>query len=711
VNHLSQWVHPGWIEDLRISVAGTFNESVKRRGLLIDVRKFNRDQTIFDTMRCSGVPLWFWWGNEKERFAVNQSFISKLQPKSDIVNQALAWFKNPPSLPQRYDDHVYEGDQDSSSVTTAMTSTFFPESSLTSVTSQGSVIEPETAAIQHDNGRHSNNDWQSFFARQERSNSEIYGRASSKERQQWDNRRRQADEGMEPGARGATVYEWEEDDSGNFIRKRVERRRVGDIFHTYGPTHKRFDPIRNEWDLHYGFDPDTPAPYDSDGDSDDGYLHPDNPRPDLAISADAEPEKIAQTFLDDMRETYRVARNEMVVWKCPTHELTVVMRRRYGLRLTGGVSVPLPPEYEPFTNHKLTGTILHANLPRNKSMVDNLNLAVWLICNARFEHMTFGLNTLWDLSASSSTPLANHRDFWYRKVTRQEGGSETVSWVLGAYGFQFPVWHLLVRDATTVLELLRVLHLHPSDSTTSPQLALLTHVIGTGIPFSRVIASDYDLGPPVILPRHLFPSQSLHILGADDKKTTLGPRWPQYIPDVDEYRTYWAKLKDFLQGPRGHLAFMMGGIIWRLAIHALGIEGAHSTVQCGAVVRAPGNQFEEGYDELEMLSPIELEFICGTYRIYTGIGMQTKHSSWWPPHHSWKKNGLDLGFWTPSAEDWFQKRIVTIHNNPSSALKTPSQWTNVLKHHKAQVNNFREGSNRAAQDILSNGLRHPAGVP
>jgi hypothetical protein len=695
VNHLSTWVHPGWMEDLRISVAGTFNESVKRRGLLIDVSKYDRDQIIFDTMKRSGVPMWFWWGDQSKKFTIKQSFISELQPTSEAVRQALSWFHKPPSLPQRNDDHVYEDDQESSSVTTAMMSTFFPETCSTSATS---VIEPDAAAIQHDIGQHPNNDWQSFFTERERSNAEIYNRASPKDLQKWENRRRQADQGMEPGAKGAVVYEWEEDDSGVFIRNRVERARVGDIFHTYGPSHKRFDPIRNEWDLHYAFDPDTPAPYDSDSDGDDGYPGPD---PVLAIGADAEVEQIAQTFLEDMRETYRVAKNEMATWKFPTRELTEVMQRRYGLRLTGDVSVPAPPDYEPFIIPKLTGTILHLDLPRDKSTMDNLNLAVWLICNARFGNMTFGSNTLWDLSGLSSTPLiVNHRDLWHREVTRREGGSEAVSWVIGAYGYVYPVWHLLVADATTVLELLRVLH--SSDSQTNPMSALLIHVVSTGIPFSRVIASGYDLGTPSRLPRHLFPNQSLHVVGANDEGTTLGPRWPQYVPDDDEYRTYWVKLNNFLEGPRGHLAFMMGGIIWRLAIHALGIEAAMTAVQCGAVVRASGNSSGGGYDELETLSPIELEFICGTYRIYTGIGMQTKHASWWPPHHSWSNSGLDLGFWTPNAEEWFQKRIEAIRDNPRSALKTPTQWNNTLKYYKAQVNNFREGSNRAAQIYLSN---------
>ncbi|KAI0683245.1 hypothetical protein BC835DRAFT_1236207, partial [Cytidiella melzeri] len=34
--------------------------------------------------------------------------------------------------------------------------------------------------------------------------------------------------------------------------------------------------------------------------------------------------------------------------------------------------------------------------------------------------------------------------------------------------------------------------------------------------------------------------------------------------------------------------------------------------------------------------------------------------SWWPIHNTWLDSGLNVGFWSQEAEDWFQKRLKDI---------------------------------------------------
>jgi hypothetical protein len=59
------------------------------------------------------------------------------------------------------------------------------------------------------------------------------------------------------------VFEWDAID-GFLIRTKVDRRDIERTWGLYGPSHKRFDPIANEWDLCYDFDPNTNAPTDDD---------------------------------------------------------------------------------------------------------------------------------------------------------------------------------------------------------------------------------------------------------------------------------------------------------------------------------------------------------------------------------------------------------------------------------------------------------------
>ncbi|KAF8234282.1 hypothetical protein L208DRAFT_1262528 [Tricholoma matsutake] len=53
------------------------------------------------------------------------------------------------------------------------------------------------------------------------------------------------------------------------------------------------------------------------------------------------------------------------------------------------------------------------------------------------------------------------------------------------------------------------------------------------------------------------------------------------------------------------------------------------------------------------LSDDKLDLILGVYKVFTGIGIQESHMSWWPKHSIWAKSGLDMGYWSESLERWF----------------------------------------------------------
>ncbi|KAF8583274.1 hypothetical protein K439DRAFT_1299009, partial [Ramaria rubella] len=52
--------------------------------------------------------------------------------------------------------------------------------------------------------------------------------------------------------------------------------------------------------------------------------------------------------------------------------------------------------------------------------------------------------------------------------------------------------------------------------------------------------------------------------------------------------------------------------------------------------------------------------------------------SWWPKQSMWNSGFLNVGYWSPDCETWFQSRLVLIHSN-SAPLRTAMQWKNALK--------------------------------
>ncbi|KIJ24889.1 hypothetical protein M422DRAFT_119477, partial [Sphaerobolus stellatus SS14] len=50
----------------------------------------------------------------------------------------------------------------------------------------------------------------------------------------------------------------------------------------------------------------------------------------------------------------------------------------------------------------------------------------------------------------------------------------------------------------------------------------------------------------------------------------LGIRSPEYQPVMTDYQAYILLRNIFLRSPRGRLALLSGGILWRLAIEVIG---------------------------------------------------------------------------------------------------------------------------------------------
>ncbi|KAF8220650.1 hypothetical protein L208DRAFT_1114604, partial [Tricholoma matsutake] len=132
------------------------------------------------------------------------------------------------------------------------------------------------------------------------------------------------------------------------------------------------------------------------------------------------------------------------------------------------------------------------------------------------------------------------------------------------------------------------------------------------IPFKTCIAVNYQiaLDRPVVL--------------------GLGYCLSGYVPSKRDYETYESIQNRFLSSPPARAAVLKGGIIWRLAKEAI-LESAVLS-RPSTEVYSTGAMFQSNWGIFldDGLSDDELDFISGVYKVFTGIGVQESHMSWWP---------------------------------------------------------------------------------
>ncbi|KAJ7029515.1 hypothetical protein C8F04DRAFT_962835 [Mycena alexandri] len=59
-------------------------------------------------------------------------------------------------------------------------------------------------------------------------------------------------------------------------------------------------------------------------------------------------------------------------------------------------------------------------------------------------------------------------------------------------------------------------------------------------------------------------------------------------------------------------------------------------------------------------------------------GWQKKEISWWPKPAAFFHSGLNIGWWSPDCELWFQKRLREIKQNRAE-LWTQVEWKNKIQ--------------------------------
>ncbi|KAJ7666076.1 hypothetical protein DFH06DRAFT_984622 [Mycena polygramma] len=146
-------------------------------------------------------------------------------------------------------------------------------------------------------------------------------------------------------------------------------------------------------------------------------------------------------------------------------------------------------------------------------------------------------------------------------------------------------------------------------------------------------------------------------------------RYVGHQPTALDYADYETRRNTFFRSPRGRAALFAGGIIGRLAR-----RNVPENIAC---LRPPDEVFESGvrlwggqgqtayWDDA--LTEDEIDLICGVYVV--AIGQQKKAVSWWPKPSAFSSSGLNIGWWSPDCERWFQNRSKEIIHQQAEAYR------------------------------------------
>lgn len=185
------------------------------------------------------------------------------------------------------------------------------------------------------------------------------------------------------------------------------------------------------------------------------------------------------------------------------------------------------------------------------------------------------------------------------------------------YKFIFPddkthsSWTLWISRATDALHCIRKLDGYS-------ELEVADFLIQHGIPFST----------KTLISHRSFPIAPLTIRQPDYAQQIFC-RSPGHVFDANDYRAYQSRCRDLLNKPHGRAALLQGGILWRIALDILSVDGALQGPSTDVLAYGRGSYLSvddigdpdtlssEGYWDDE-LDEEELNILSGLYLCETG---------------------------------------------------------------------------------------------
>ncbi|KAJ6580103.1 hypothetical protein DFH09DRAFT_1444522 [Mycena vulgaris] len=509
-------------------------------------------------------------------------------------------------------------------------------------------------AVEPGSGQRQGEHMADFFLRRQKVQQEKAVHETPDARARREQRERDVLKGGSPGKGGPRVFIWEEID-GHYIWQAAGRSKYASYWNDHGPEQRRYDSYYNEWDLceDFGDDPSD--------DEDANYLVPLQIEEDILADYQMLPETEGGGMEDG--EVYSseadLKRIHGIPDLPPATGSDVISVARIALVFKNMVHLRF--------GCTLPEDRLESDLTLPSVIVANKLLGGGEIMSSEDELYNFRLflahcKEAKSLSGIPSVLLDFHQlnselyDDWTVQVRRAVLNNELYYLISEKEREQWRGFCIVVQSATTALEIVR--------QGWGPSLRdVMDQLLSRGIGFKTCCQ---------------FEVLSLEPLGRNFRYSGLGFRPPNYKPDLTDYHTYVSLRRKFLhnvfRGPSDD-AFINGTCLW----------DGHSTYAY--------------WDDC--LTEQEIDLICGIYHVSTGQGgdsTQVAKVSWWPKPLAFDASGINVGWWTPQWEKWYQTRLQQLESGRGT-LANHEKWKHNIKFERLGPP-YTKGIEKSAARIL-----------
>ncbi|KAK7024096.1 hypothetical protein R3P38DRAFT_2531002, partial [Favolaschia claudopus] len=715
-------VHPQWFADLEHSAAGDMG--IERTGVDLHNGKHPLNALLKAIVGKLHLPLYFHWGplNIGSCFSIPYALAAKeFFPSEPTIHYLCSILGEFCSTPWKELDMKEGSEKDCSTNPTASGADMTPPMGTAPDSVAGFVFPPSKRLSDEETGE----DIHAFLALRQAKQAKWAATETSENRNQRLAREAQASDGGPPKNNDARVFVWETASTGHLVRRNIGQDAASEIWNDFTLSQRRYDSWTNEWDLCLALDSKAPL-----GTGHDGMAVPPVTSTHSYLSLDDIPNNSPEYRSDDENLRMQTSSDipEAIQDTSPAYGLLRPPAANVpgdGMQISSSETPPLLPE-EPIGPHSSEADLQSAYTAysfaasysetglkqvkhRNLDMVDVLYSRFGFVpCIEPSSPMLYKETLRPDFCSRSvgDEKWAVHQDPKFALLpvllaflckaksledvprelidlrqdladmacnsgavqVKQEVLNQRVFFVVrpATLNADLPNSHVLLESAATTLEIIRM----GWGSSNVDEIA--TRLRQRGIQH-RVCT----LGP---LRRQ--PTPPLFHTG-------LGLRPVGYRPTWLDYQAYKTRRQQFINSPRGRIALSAGGIVTRLAI----TDNQHLGDDCGPVsdLLTTGMRFWDGESNVaywgDGLTAEEVDLICGVYVVATGWksaaesdGLQKKSISWWPTPAAFFTSGMNIGWWSPDCERWYQKRVREIETNvKTTELFTANQWKNKIR--------------------------------
>ncbi|KAK7046300.1 hypothetical protein R3P38DRAFT_3175582 [Favolaschia claudopus] len=583
--------------------------------------------------------------------------------------------------------------------------------------------EPQLPPVELYSGQKEGQGYAEFFARREERNAKIIAAASDKDRQKYTSRLDASKKQQCPSSKkGARVFMWEEV-SGFWVRKALIRSEVEDEWDEFAASQRRFDPVKNEWDLCKPLDlkADVPDNGEYDDDDDDymgGWADPKTPAgpstpssapvsstpPSAPVSATSSsapvssapssapppasvssappsasaPSSAVQSTDGNIAEAsstlqhvdaYYEEDEEGDVYGHLNREIiafTVKNTLESRLGFVNAADITFSPDEQARADH--TARFLGDKTQK----ADTLGHAVLALVHSvlKTRKLRDMPARLFDLRDDDAVQEIRKNSGITVEVINRNGVPSHLSTAYLLKPHRESSRMIVVYSAATAMQLVRL------QCASWPEIIAQLHALGA--PFNIVVKHAG------FVPSSYQPQLR--------RCASHGVRPEEYVPDRHDWRRYICLLEKFLLSPRGRLALQAGGVIARLA--RLVIQDSRLELTAEDVdVETAEEHLKKGETSVfyHRLTSAEEDLILGVYSIKMNqlnhidpSGHQEKRVSWWPQAGAFFNSELNVGWWTQDCENWFQEILGEFRKNTAQLLNN-ARWAKRIRGYNAAL--------------------------